>query len=57
MYELSMRLRREIQNSNLLQKRCNVLATVYQTMQIVEQQNTEMVINVDMIEYVSLYFN
>jgi hypothetical protein len=57
MYEFSMRLRREIQNSNLLQKRCNVLATVYQTMQIVEQQNTEMVINVDMIEYVSLYFN
>lgn len=37
MYELSLRLRREIQTRDLLQRRCNTLATVFQTMQIAEQ--------------------
>ncbi|KAF7637423.1 hypothetical protein Mgra_00003167 [Meloidogyne graminicola] len=38
MYELSIRLRHEIQDRALLQRRCNTLATIFQTMQIVEDE-------------------
>uniref|UniRef100_A0A1I8B7X5 ER membrane protein complex subunit 1 n=1 Tax=Meloidogyne hapla TaxID=6305 RepID=A0A1I8B7X5_MELHA len=44
MYELSIRLRSEIQDQALLQRRCNTLATVFQTMQIVEYNKNDVAI-------------
>uniref|UniRef100_A0A914L7G2 Nuclear pore complex protein Nup160 homolog n=2 Tax=Meloidogyne incognita group TaxID=654580 RepID=A0A914L7G2_MELIC len=51
MYELSIRLRSEIQDQALLQRRCNTLATIFQTMQICENnKNDGVLIVLDDIE-------
>jgi hypothetical protein len=55
MYELSLRLRHEIHNRTILQRRCNALATVYETMQISEL-GEENVIECE-IEYASVLIN
>ena len=36
LYDLATRLKNEVQNRDMLQRRCHILATVLQTMQIAE---------------------
>jgi hypothetical protein len=50
MYELSIRLRSEIQDRALLQRRCYTLATVLQTMQIVEYKDDAVILIWDDID-------